>query len=64
MSKILCPENFKGKCKQNNERLSLNFWVMLLTGGSPVGIREFQSDSDVVFMDFSSLPSFFCLISP
>lgn len=60
MSKMLCPENFKGKCKQNNERLNLNFWVMLLTGG----IREFQSDSDEVFMDFSFLPSFFCLVSP
>lgn len=64
MSKILCTESSKGKRKKNNERLNLNFWVMLLTRGSPVGITKFHSDSNVVFMDFSSFPSSFHLVSP
>lgn len=59
MSKVLCTESSKGKCQTNKERPDLNFWVMLLTGGSPDGTTKLHTDSNVVFMDFSSFPSFF-----
>lgn len=64
MSKILWTESSRGECKKNEERLNLNFWIMLLTGGSPVGITKFHFDSNVVFVGFSSFPSFFHLLSP